>query len=189
MTERVAIGGLQVAKPLHDLVQNTLLPGTGLEAAGWWTALEAIVTDLAPRNRELLAKRDALQAQIDAAAKGTACTACGAPCKDGRHDADAARASIRARMDLEARAKQVCGDSYDPTGKTDRAVRVDMLGKLGTTVTDAQSDDYVLARLDAALERQTPANEIAARMNRRDADASKAESIDPNALTRATWNR
>ncbi|HNO60615.1 MAG TPA: malate synthase G, partial [Plasticicumulans sp.] len=66
MTERVAIGGLQVAKPLYDLVQNTLLPGTGLEAAGWWTALEAIVTDLAPRNRELLAKRDALQAQIDA---------------------------------------------------------------------------------------------------------------------------
>ncbi|HNB88929.1 MAG TPA: malate synthase G [Plasticicumulans sp.] len=66
MTERVAIGGLQVAKPLYDLVQNTLLPGTGLDAAGWWTALEAIVTDLAPRNRELLAKRDALQAQIDA---------------------------------------------------------------------------------------------------------------------------
>ena len=65
MTERVAIGSLQIASPLYELVQNTLLPGTGLDAGAWWAALEAIVTDLAPRNRELLAKRDALQDQID----------------------------------------------------------------------------------------------------------------------------
>jgi len=66
MTERVAVGGLQIAKPLYDLVQDTLVPGTGLDAGAFWSALEAIVTDLAPRNRELLAKRDAIQAQIDA---------------------------------------------------------------------------------------------------------------------------
>ena len=34
--------------------------------AGFWTRLDRIVHDLAPKNRALLAKRDALQAQIDA---------------------------------------------------------------------------------------------------------------------------
>ena len=65
MSARQQVGGLQVAKILHDLVADELLPGSGIEADHFWSSLEKIVVDLAPRNRELLARRDELQAQID----------------------------------------------------------------------------------------------------------------------------
>jgi len=66
MTERVAVGGLQVAKPLYDLVQSEIAPGTGIDPNAFWLALGNIVRELGPKNRALLDKRDALQAQIDA---------------------------------------------------------------------------------------------------------------------------
>lgn len=65
MTERVQVGGLQVAQVLYDFVNNEALPGTGLDANEFWTAASALIHDLAPKNRALLAKRDQLQAQID----------------------------------------------------------------------------------------------------------------------------
>ncbi|MDO8861417.1 malate synthase G [Haliea sp. E1-2-M8] len=66
MTERITEGGLQIAAELHTLLEKKIAPGTGVSAAQFWAGLDAIVHDLAPRNRELLAKRDAIQAQIDA---------------------------------------------------------------------------------------------------------------------------
>ena len=66
MTDRIQLGSLQVSTLLHNFVNQQALPGTGIEPAVFWAGLEKIVNDLAPRNRELLAKRDALQAQIDA---------------------------------------------------------------------------------------------------------------------------
>jgi len=66
MSERVTKGGLQVAKVLHDLVANDIAPGTGVDPDTFWAAFEAIVTDLGPKNRALLQKREDLQAQIDA---------------------------------------------------------------------------------------------------------------------------
>jgi len=66
MTERVQVGGLQVAKVLFDFVNNEAIPGTGIAAEKFWAGAEAVINDLAPKNRALLAKRDAIQAQIDA---------------------------------------------------------------------------------------------------------------------------
>jgi malate synthase len=66
MTEHVQVGGLQVAKVLYDFVNNEALPGTGLDAAGFWIGAEQLINELAPKNKALLAKRDDLQAQIDA---------------------------------------------------------------------------------------------------------------------------
>jgi malate synthase len=66
MTERVQVGGLQVAKALYDFVNNEAIPGTGLAADKFWAGAAAVIKDLAPKNRALLAKRDELQAQIDA---------------------------------------------------------------------------------------------------------------------------
>ncbi|OQW98889.1 MAG: malate synthase G [Thiothrix lacustris] len=66
MGNRITVGGLQVSTLLHDFVTQQALPGTGVDAAAFWAGLETIVNRYAPRNRELLAKRDALQAQIDA---------------------------------------------------------------------------------------------------------------------------
>ncbi len=65
MTERVQAGGLQVAKALYDFVTNEAIPGTGVSAEQFWEGANAVIHDLAPKNRALLAKRDALQAQID----------------------------------------------------------------------------------------------------------------------------
>ena len=65
MTERVQQGSLQIARELADLVANEIAPGTGIEVNDFWTAFETILTDLAPKNRALLAKRDELQAKID----------------------------------------------------------------------------------------------------------------------------
>jgi malate synthase len=66
MTERVQVGGLQVAKVLYDFVNNEAIPGTGIAADKFWAGAAAVIKDLAPKNRALLAKRDELQAQIDA---------------------------------------------------------------------------------------------------------------------------
>ncbi len=63
--ERVAVGGLKVAKILHDFVVDEVIPGTGIEASAFWQGLDRIVHDFAPRNRALLQKRDALQTKID----------------------------------------------------------------------------------------------------------------------------
>ncbi|MBD4503181.1 malate synthase G, partial [Xanthomonas citri pv. citri] len=65
MTERVQVGGLQVAKVLFDFVNNEAIPGTGVSADTFWTGAEAVINDLAPKNKALLAKRDELQAKID----------------------------------------------------------------------------------------------------------------------------
>ena len=65
MTDRIEISGLQVARELHDFVDGEVIPGTGIDATRFWAGLSAIVSDLGPRNRELLAKRDSLQQTID----------------------------------------------------------------------------------------------------------------------------
>ena len=66
MTQRVTINGLQVDAQLKSFVEGEALPGTGISAAKFWEDFAKIVSDLAPKNRALLAKRDSLQAQIDA---------------------------------------------------------------------------------------------------------------------------
>src|SRR5574340_1244666 len=65
MTERVQVGGLRVARVLHDFVVDEALAGTGIDPATFWAGAEAIFTELTPTNRALLATRDELQHRID----------------------------------------------------------------------------------------------------------------------------
>ena len=65
MAERVQRCGLSVAAELDDLVQQEMLPGTGVDAGAFWAGFAAALAQLGPRNRALLDKREALQAQID----------------------------------------------------------------------------------------------------------------------------
>jgi malate synthase len=69
MTMRVERAGLQVASVLAEFVENQALPGTTLSADGFWRGAADIFTRFVPENRALLARRDELQAQIDAAYK------------------------------------------------------------------------------------------------------------------------
>jgi malate synthase/heterodisulfide reductase subunit B len=56
-------GGRTRALRLH---RRRGAPRTGVPSEQFWSGLDAVVHDLAPKNRELLEKRDRLQAQIDA---------------------------------------------------------------------------------------------------------------------------
>ncbi len=58
--------GLQVADALSQFIENEALPGTGVDQAAFWRGFSALVHDLAPRNRALLAERDRLQHELDA---------------------------------------------------------------------------------------------------------------------------
>ncbi|NUR07066.1 MAG: malate synthase G [Nocardioidaceae bacterium] len=66
MSDRVDKGGLAVAASLHRFVEEEALPGTGVDPDAFWAGLDALVHDLTPRNRELLARREELQTRIDA---------------------------------------------------------------------------------------------------------------------------
>jgi malate synthase len=63
---RVERHGLKVAQDLAAFVEERALPGTGVEADRFWQGFAGIVADLTPKNRALLARREALQAKIDA---------------------------------------------------------------------------------------------------------------------------
>ena len=65
MTERIEQDGLQVATVLHQFIENEALPASGIASGDFWPAFAAIVRDLAPRNRALLAERDRLQGELD----------------------------------------------------------------------------------------------------------------------------
>ncbi|MBV8658174.1 MAG: malate synthase G, partial [Burkholderiales bacterium] len=66
MTQRIQHGSLAIDRELYEFVKNEAIPGTNVDAAAFWSAFEQIVAELTPRNKALLAKRDELQAKIDA---------------------------------------------------------------------------------------------------------------------------
>ncbi|MFM8795222.1 MAG: malate synthase G, partial [Betaproteobacteria bacterium] len=66
MTQRIATHGLQVARELHQFIEQQVLPGTGIDAAAFWKGFSALVHELAPKNAALLAERDRMQLELDA---------------------------------------------------------------------------------------------------------------------------
>ena len=65
MDSHIDKAGLKVARILVDFVEARVLPGIGIAPDLFWSGMAAIYAQLAPRNAALLAKRDALQAEID----------------------------------------------------------------------------------------------------------------------------
>ena len=63
---RIESHGLSIDTELHQFLIDKALPGTGVDPETYLKGLSAIVHDLAPKNRALLAKRDEMQAKIDA---------------------------------------------------------------------------------------------------------------------------
>jgi malate synthase len=66
MANMVQVGGLKIADELYRFINEEAIPATGVDAAALWAGFDAIVHELGPKNRALLAKREEIQAQIDA---------------------------------------------------------------------------------------------------------------------------
>ena len=66
MTEFLDRSGLSVDSRLAVFIEQRALPGTGLDAARFWSDFADLLGRFAPENAALLAKREDLQTQIDA---------------------------------------------------------------------------------------------------------------------------
>jgi malate synthase len=66
MTQTVDRHGLRVHPALAAFVETEALPGTGITAETFWSGLADLLREFGPGNRALIARRDQLQARIDA---------------------------------------------------------------------------------------------------------------------------
>src|ERR1700680_4484153 len=66
MRATVTVDHLGIDKVLYDFVNHEAMPGTGVQERPFWSGFSALVRALAPRNAELLLRRDELQSKIDA---------------------------------------------------------------------------------------------------------------------------
>ncbi|MGN6805967.1 MAG: malate synthase G [Trinickia sp.] len=57
--------GLRVAPALSRFIEDEAMPGTDLDAAAFWQGFSALVHELAPKNRALVAERERLQTALD----------------------------------------------------------------------------------------------------------------------------
>ena len=62
---RIEKNGLQIEPVLYDFLVKEALPGSGVDVDTFFAGFSKIVHDLAPKNRDLLAKRDRMQVALD----------------------------------------------------------------------------------------------------------------------------
>jgi malate synthase len=65
MEEYIKIHNLKVSKNLEQFVKNELLKETGIKPESFWNKFDEIVHELAPKNLELIQKRESLQKEIN----------------------------------------------------------------------------------------------------------------------------
>ena len=56
---------LKISADLKDFLEGEVLPGLDINANSFWKSFESIVKEFAPRNKELLEKREDIQSKID----------------------------------------------------------------------------------------------------------------------------
>jgi len=65
MSDRIEISGLSVDSGLYQLIDEEIMPGTGVEASQFWQSLADIHSALGSGNRALLDQRDQIQQKLD----------------------------------------------------------------------------------------------------------------------------
>ncbi|MBP1154977.1 MULTISPECIES: malate synthase G [unclassified Paenibacillus] len=65
MEQYVKVGNVQVAPVLYHFINSEALPGSGLDQERFWSDFESLITDLSPKNKALLNKRDEIQRLIN----------------------------------------------------------------------------------------------------------------------------
>ncbi|MGG1679984.1 malate synthase G [Neobacillus sp. NRS-1170] len=65
MTNYVNKGKLQVAQELYEFINLEALPETGVDVDQFWSGFEALISELTPKNKELLATRDEIQIKLN----------------------------------------------------------------------------------------------------------------------------
>ena len=66
MSDRVEKNGLKIDAALAAFIEGEVLAPLGKDASAFWAGFAALLGRFVPQNRALLARRDAVQAQIDA---------------------------------------------------------------------------------------------------------------------------
>ncbi|QOY34259.1 malate synthase G [Anaerobacillus isosaccharinicus] len=65
MKDYVKVGNLQVASVLFEFVNMKALPGTGLSNEKFWQGFEALIEELAPKNKALINRRAEIQTKLN----------------------------------------------------------------------------------------------------------------------------
>lgn len=66
MTDRIDVQGLHIDATLNEFIASSLLPDLGIDQDKFWQIFAEMIATLGPKNKALLAKRDDIQAKIDA---------------------------------------------------------------------------------------------------------------------------
>jgi len=64
-TTKSSSSSLVISKDLKDFLENEVLIGLNISKDHFWSSFETIVNEFSPRNKDLLQKRDDIQAKID----------------------------------------------------------------------------------------------------------------------------
>jgi malate synthase len=65
MSNYVNVGNLRVDSLFYRFINSEVLPGTEVDQESFWSNFEALIQDLTPKNKALLAKRDEIQVQVN----------------------------------------------------------------------------------------------------------------------------
>ncbi|MGB2993439.1 MAG: malate synthase G [Paenisporosarcina sp.] len=57
--------GLKIANELYQFVEDEALPGSDVSSEDFWKGFSQLLSDMVPKNRDLLSRRDQLQEKID----------------------------------------------------------------------------------------------------------------------------
>lgn len=66
MNDRIEENGLSIDPELHEFIEQEALPGSGIDTQTFWSGMARLANAFGPRIKVALARREDLQAQIDA---------------------------------------------------------------------------------------------------------------------------